>query len=370
MKTVVCVVSLALSSSTLIAASDVGVGSNDAGSQDKSAPRDGQHDFDFDLGTWKTHSSRLLHPLSGSTTWVDMDGTTVVSKVWDGRANLAEFKADGPAGHLELLSLRTYNPAAHQWSLAFATPNVGVLGIPGVGEFKNRRGVFYDQEPINGKSVLVRFSIWGITANTAQSEQAFSDDGGRTWEVNWINRYTRESTSNAPPVPSPGERAMRDGQHDLDFEPGVWKTHLKRLVHPLSGSTVWAEYDGTSAVRPVWDGRANLVELEVNGPAGHIEGLSLRLYNPQSHQWSLNFSNSSLGTLSPPTIGEFKNGRGEFFDQEDLDGRSIFVRFVISDITPDSVHFEQSYSTDGGKSWEVNWIATDTRVTHPKDPAR
>ncbi len=370
MKTVVWVVSLALSSTALIATSNAAVGSNGAGSRDKSALRDGQHDFDFDFGRWKTRSSRLLHPLTGSTTWVDMDGTTVVSKVWGGRANLAEFKADGPAGHLELLSLRTYNPAARQWSLAFATPNVGVLGTPSVGEFTNGRGVFYDQEPINGKSVLVRFSIWGITANTAQSEQAFSNDGGKTWEVNWINRYTRESTSNAPPVSSPGESAVRDGEHDFDFEPGVWTTHLKRLVHPLTGSTTWAEYDGTTTVRPVWDGRANLVELEVNGPAGHIEGLSLRLYNPHSHQWSLNFSNSSIGTLSSPTIGDFKNGRGEFFDQEDLDGRSIFVRFIISDITPDSVHFEQSYSSDGGKNWEANWIATDTRVTHPKDPAR
>jgi hypothetical protein len=368
MKTVVCVMSLALSSATLIATSDAVGGSKEVGSQDKSGLRDGQHDFDFDFGTWKTHSSRLLHPLTGSTTWVDMDGTTVVSKVWGGRANLAEFKADGPAGHLELLSLRTYNPAAHQWSLAFATPNVGVLGIASVGEFKNERGVFYDQEPINGKSVLVRFSIWGITANTAQSEQAFSDDGGKTWEVNWINRYTRESTSNALPATSPGGSTMSAGQHDFDFELGVWKTHLKRLVHPLSGSTTWAEYDGTTTVRPVWDGRANLVELEVSGPAGHIEGLSLRLYNPHSHQWSLNFSNSSVGTLSSPTIGEFKNGRGEFFDQEDLDGRSIFVRFIISDITPDSVHFEQSYSSDGGKSWEANWIAADTRVPHPNEP--
>jgi hypothetical protein len=171
-------------------------------------------------------------------------------------------------------------------------------------------------------------------------------------------------------VGSQDKSALRDGQRDFDFELGVWKTHLKRLVHPLSGSTTWAEYDGTTTVRPVWDGRANLVELEVSGPAGHIEGLSLRLYNPHSHQWSLNFSNSRVGTLSSPTIGEFKSGRGEFFDQEDLDGRSIFVRFVISDITPDSVHFEQSYSSDGGKSWEANWIANDTRVTHPKDSAQ
>jgi hypothetical protein len=156
------------------------------------AVRDGQHDFDFDLGNWKTHSSRLLHPLTGSTDWVDMDGITMVKNIWGGRANLAEFKADGPAGHLELLSLRTYNPTTRQWSLNFATPKVGTLGIPGVGEFKDGRGDFYDLEPINGRSVLVRFSIWGITADTAQSEQAFSDDGGKTWEVNWINRYTRD----------------------------------------------------------------------------------------------------------------------------------------------------------------------------------
>jgi hypothetical protein len=105
------------------------------------------------------------------------------------------------------------------------------------------------------------------------------------------------------------------------------------------------------------------VELVADGPAGHFEGVSLRLYNPESHQWSLNFSNIRAGTLSQPTIGEFKNGRGEFYDQETLDGRAIYVRFVISDITPDSCRFEQAFSDDGGRTWEVNWIATDTRVT-------
>jgi hypothetical protein len=151
----------------------------------------GQRDFDFDLGTWKTHSTRLLHPLTGSTTWVDMDGVSVVRKVWGGKANLAEYKADGPAGHVELLSLRWFNPTTHEWNLDFATPGVGTLGIPGVGGFKDGRGDFYDYEEINGRSVLVRFSIWKTSQDTAQSEQAFSEDGGKTWEVNWINRYTR-----------------------------------------------------------------------------------------------------------------------------------------------------------------------------------
>ena len=108
------------------------------------------------------------------------------------------------------------------------------------------------------------------------------------------------------------------------------------------------------------------MELEADGPAGRFEGLSLRLYNPQSRQWSLNFASSSGGTLTQPTIGEFKNGRGEFFDQETLDGRAIFVRFVISQITADSCRFEQAFSDDGGKTWEVNWIATDTRVKDEK----
>jgi len=156
--------------------------------------------------------------------------------------------------------------------------------------------------------------------------------------------------------------AARDGQHDFDFEIGRWKTHLSRLQHPLTGSRSWVEYDGTTVVRKIWNGRANLVELEVTGPAGHIEGLSLRLYNPTARQWSLNFASSSGGILTQPTVGEFKNGRGEFYDQENFNDRTILVRFVISDITANSCHFEQAFSDDGGKTWEVNWIATDTRT--------
>jgi hypothetical protein len=163
------------------------------------------------------------------------------------------------------------------------------------------------------------------------------------------------------------QHTKRDGQYEFDFEIGTWKTHLRRLVHPLTGSTTWIEYQGTTVVRKVWNGRANLVELEADGPGGHFEGLNLRLYNPESHQWSLNFAGSSGGGLSQPTIGEFKNGRGEFFDQETLNGRAIFVRFVISDITPVSCRFEQAFSEDGGKTWEVNWIATDTRLKDESD---
>jgi hypothetical protein len=129
----------------------------------------------------------------------------------------------------------------------------------------------------------------------------------------------------------------------------------------LTGSTTWVEYDGTSVVRKVWNGRANLGELEVDGPAGHIEGLSMRLYNPQSRQWNINWANSNDGTLGQAMVGDFKNGRGEFFDQESLNGRGIYVRFIFSGITPHSFRLEQAFSDDGGKTWEANWIATFAR---------
>ena len=178
------------------------------------------------------------------------------------------------------------------------------------------------------------------------------------------SRPALAQSPSGPATPAiPGALEERDGQHDFDFEIGTWKTRLSRLVHPLTGSSDWARYEGTTAVRKVWNGRANLVELEVDGPAGHIQALSLRLYNPQTRQWSLNFSNSRAGTMAVPAVGGFSGGRGEFSNPDSLDGRAILVRFVISVITPDSCRFEQSFSADGGKTWELNWIAIDTRLS-------
>jgi hypothetical protein len=168
----------------------------------------------------------------------------------------------------------------------------------------------------------------------------------------------------ASPQTTPAAAAveqLRDGQHDFDFEMGTWKCHLSRLLNPLSGSTTWVEFDGTISGRKVWNGRANIDEFEAEGPTGHIEGLTLRLYNPQTHQWNLNWANSKEGTMEQLTVGEFKNGRGEFYDQEPYRGRNVFVRYLWSDITPNSIRFEQSFSDDGSKTWEINFVAKLTR---------
>jgi hypothetical protein len=334
--------------------------------------QDGQHDFDFELGSWKIHLKRLLHPLTGSTTWVEFDGTSVTRKVWDGRAELEEFETDSPAaGHIEGLTLRLYNPQSHQWSLYWANAKGGPIFPPQIGEFKNGRGEFYGQDTLNGKAIFIRFVWSNTTTNTPHFEQSFSDDGGKTWEVNWITDQTRANDEadkvltpqNSEAVKTESQQVVQDGQHDFDFYFGTWKQHLKRLMNPLTGSTTWAEFDGTIVTRKVWDGRANLNEFEGDGTTGHIEGLTLRLYNPQTHQWSLYWANSKAGALNlPPNVGEFKNGRGEFFSQDTFHDRVILVRYVWSDITPNSVRFEQSFSDDGGKTWEVNWISTVTRA--------
>jgi hypothetical protein len=155
----------------------------------------------------------------------------------------------------------------------------------------------------------------------------------------------------------------RDGSHDFDFELGRWHIHLKHLLNPLTGSTTWEEFDGTSVTRPVWNGKSQLEEFETDAASGkHIEGLTLRTYDPATHQWRLYWANSRDGLLAVPQIGEFKDGTGEFYAQDTLNGKSIFVRFLWSKTNTDTPHFEQAFSEDGGKTWEVNWITDQTRT--------
>ena len=166
-------------------------------------------------------------------------------------------------------------------------------------------------------------------------------------------------------APRPEARAapvLRDGAHDFDFEFGRWKAHIARRLKPLTGSRVWVDYDGLSTVRPVWGGRANLGELDVSGPAGRIEGMSLRLYDAKSRQWKIRWANAADGALGEPMVGSFSGGRGLFYNQEELDGRAILVRVVFSNFTPTSFRIEQAFSDDGGRSWEVNWISDFTKL--------
>jgi hypothetical protein len=321
------------------------------------ASRDGQHDFDFNLGVWKTHITRRLHPLSGSTDFIELDGTVTVRKVWDGRAQLEEIEADGPKGHWEAMTLFLYNPESHQWSQTFFNSTIGAQSGSLIGTFKDRRGELFSQDTLDGRFILVR-GVWSdITPTSHRYEEAYSDDGGKTWEPAFTAALTREQ----PPAARPAVESL-ERSHDFDFDFGTWRTHSSRLMHPLTGSTDWVDMDGVTVVTKVWGGRANLAEFKADGPAGHLELLALRTYNATARQWNLNFATPKVGMLGVPGVGEFKNGRGDFYDQEPINGKAVLVRFSIWGITPDTAQSEQAFSDDGGKSWEVNWINRYTRI--------
>jgi len=153
----------------------------------------------------------------------------------------------------------------------------------------------------------------------------------------------------------------RDGAHDFDFDLGVWTTHITRRLHPLSGSNETVQLTGTVTVRKVWDGRAQLEEIEADSPGGHWEGMTAFLYDPQAHQWSMNFANSASGKFASPMIGSFADGRGELYGTDTIYGRAILVRAVWSDFTPTTHTYQESYSVDGGKTWEVAFTAKKTK---------
>jgi hypothetical protein len=167
---------------------------------------------------------------------------------------------------------------------------------------------------------------------------------------------------NPPVVP---KREVRDGSRDFDFVVGRWKVRHRRLRNPLTGSSTWVEFDGTSVGRLMWDGRVSQDENVFNDPAGTIEGMTVRFYNVKTGQWSIYWASNTLGGLAlPPTVGSFdrKEGRGEFFDQENWNGRIILVRYLWHDIKADSCRWEQAFSEDGGATWETNWIQYLERV--------
>jgi hypothetical protein len=158
--------------------------------------------------------------------------------------------------------------------------------------------------------------------------------------------------------------ATHDGSHDFDPLLGSWKYHLRRRQNPLTGSNTWVDYEGTGTCRKIYDG-AEIDELTADGSAGHIDGLTLRTYNPETHQWRLYWANKKVGILDPPQVGEFKDGVGEFFAIDTVNNKTILIRFRWTNLNT-TPHFEQSFSADGGATWEVNWITDQTRVDDGK----
>lgn len=150
------------------------------------------HDFDFFLGTWRVEHRRLRKRLAGSTDWETFTGATTCQALLGGIVNLNESVAQRASGPTSGLGLRAYDAKTDTWA-DWYLPASGPLTLdkPGVGRFRDGVGTFLSDEVFEGRPIRVRGRFSSLAPDVAQWEQAFSPDGGATWETNWIMRYVR-----------------------------------------------------------------------------------------------------------------------------------------------------------------------------------
>ena len=317
------------------------------GAQPLTAVSDGFHDFDFAMGDFGARILHLHHIAGRPDDWAVWTGRVVATKVWGGRANIQEIEVSTPSGPIEELRLCLFEPRQREWYLYWADSGDGVLARPMIGGFHGGAGRFYDQETYRSRAIFVRDLYSRITPQSYHWQQAFSSDGGTTWAPNWNVTLTLRSSHAARSPPVQRSSAASDSQaHAFDFLWGHWRTDTQ----------------GRVTVHKVWGGQADLEEMEANRSGGPRAQLTLRLYDPTARQWYLYRANRADGMLKEPLIGDFKEGRGVFYEQDTHAGHSVFVREVYSDIAADSYRFEQAVSPDGGRTWRTDFTTHLTRV--------
>jgi len=153
----------------------------------------GLHDFDFLVGEWRVHSRRLKERLAASTDWEEFEGTITSRRLMDGWANVDDTVFHTPQGIYRGVAPRAYDPKSGQWAIWWIDGRnpFGALDPPVKGRFVKGVGTFYADDVLRGKPIKVRFTWSDITPTTARWEQAFSPDGGKTWETNWMQKLER-----------------------------------------------------------------------------------------------------------------------------------------------------------------------------------
>jgi hypothetical protein len=153
----------------------------------------------------------------------------------------------------------------------------------------------------------------------------------------------------------------QDGRADFDFFVGSWTFRNRCLREWLQGSTSWEAFEGRSVVRKILGGLGHIEEVTLERASGNTKELVVRLFDPETHQWSVHEADNRNGFDPRPVIGEFKDGRIEGYSHMPWEGKYIFRRVIWSDIAAASFHWEQAFSSDGGTTWETNWIADFVR---------
>ena len=310
-------------------------------------------DFDFLNGYFDVHHRTLKQAFAGCDEWLEYDGTTTARTYFDGQISIDEmrFPTKGSYG----LSLRLFDPVSEQWSIWWVNSTTMKLYPPVHGGWAadGSRCRLVGEDTLDGRPILCSYEWSDITPETAHWEQAYSADGGETWETNWIMDFTRRST----PPPTLDVPKLTD---DFDFLVGRWSFHNRRRRPVLGEPFEWYEHDATMEATTYFDGAISFDEGWF--PSEDFRGATFRLYDPEAKTWSIHWINSQRGRLETPVIGSFTpDGTGTFEGPDDWNGQPIDVRFLWTPGT-DKAAWQQSFSTDQGKTWTTNWHMEHTRV--------
>ncbi|MDP3736665.1 MAG: hypothetical protein Q8R02_04700 [Hyphomonadaceae bacterium] len=147
-------------------------------------------DFNFQVGDWTVSHRRMVGRLVGSTTWEEFSGTCSMRAVLGGHGNVEDNLIHIPSGAYRALALRSFNPATRQWAIWWLDArSPHALDVPVIGGFENGVGTFYADDTLDGRPIRIRFHWLGADGNMPRWEQAFSGDGGATWETNWVMQF-------------------------------------------------------------------------------------------------------------------------------------------------------------------------------------
>ncbi len=314
-----------------------------------------QKDWQWLVGNWDVRHERLRDRLVGSTTWDEFGGKCNSWPTLGGLGNVDDCLLYLPTGAYRAIGPRAFDPATGKWSIWWLDGrSASKLDPPVVGGFEAQEGEFVGDDVHKGTPVKVRFRWHETGSKRPHWDQAFSTDGGKNWEINWRNYFTRTS---AIPTPLAFDDPPPEAAGDWKFLAGDWRVRNRRLTK--AGG--WEEFDSTLTNRPVMGGLGNVGDNVFHAPAGDsrdsYRGLSMRAFDTKERVWrSWWLDGRRPATISASVSGRFENGVGTLIGEDEIDGRKVQVRSRWSNITARSTRWEQATSTDG-KRWETNWSA-------------
>ncbi len=308
-------------------------------------------DFDFLEGSFDVTNRRLRHPLTGSDDWEEFPATAVARTHFAGGVSIDEMFF--PTTQTYGMSLRVFDVEAEEWSIYWVSSRDGRLSPPVRGRWDNGSCWLVGEDVHDGRPVLASYAWSDVTGTGAHWQQAFSVDDGKTWEVNWEMNWVRRTDR-------PDHTQTGKITSDFDFVNGDWQVDHRRLAKPLLGSDEWSSFSTPWTAYTLFHGAVTVDEIGLAD--GVSRGLTVRLFDPSTREWSIYWVNSAAGRMDTPVVGSFSDGVGIFAADEVYDGQPIRCRFVWSDITETTTHWQQDFSTDGGATWETNWVMDSTRL--------